>query len=121
MAATTQDHNLSIVVGTVAADSTDRQLAAGNVVRSFDLSVVGEERSSVPIAWWDPPARRAPLSKGQRVVVVGNVRRRFFRAQGATVSRTEVVATTVASATAGNVAKAHAAVAFQLEEPDLVS
>ena len=46
---------------------------------------------TVPVVWFDPPAWPATLDAGAEVVVVGRVRRRFFRAGGATQSRTEVV------------------------------
>ena len=44
------------------------------------------------MAWTAPTAAAASWEAGQAVVVVGHVRRRFFRAGGATQSRTEVVA-----------------------------
>ena len=40
----------------------------------------------------DPPAAVRRLDAGHEVIVVGHVRRRFFRSGGATQSRTEVVA-----------------------------
>ncbi|HEX2851537.1 MAG TPA: hypothetical protein VHN98_13335, partial [Acidimicrobiales bacterium] len=44
---------------------------------------------------WKAPASAATLDAGDEVVVVGHVSRRFFRAGGATQSRTEVVARSV--------------------------
>jgi single-strand DNA-binding protein len=52
------------------------------------------------VAWFDPPASAATFAAGDDVVVVGRVRRRFFRAGGATASRTEVVADRVVPARA---------------------
>jgi single-strand DNA-binding protein len=52
----------------------------------------------VPVAWPDAPDGCLSWEAGLAVVVVGRVRRRFFRAGGATVSRTEVVAQVVAPA-----------------------
>jgi hypothetical protein len=46
----------------------------------------------VPVVWPAPPARAAELAVGDAVVVVGRVRRRFFRSAGRTQSRTEVLA-----------------------------
>jgi single-strand DNA-binding protein len=54
-------------------------------------------RITVPVAWFDPPAK-ASFEAGAEVVVTGYVRRRFFRSGGATQSRTEVVADTVVPA-----------------------
>jgi single-strand DNA-binding protein len=48
---------------------------------------------SAPVAWPDPSdAAARVLSVGAEFLVVGSVRRRFFRVGGATQSRTEVVA-----------------------------
>ncbi|MEE1522166.1 MAG: hypothetical protein V1248_04970 [Acidimicrobiales bacterium] len=47
---------------------------------------------SAPVVRFDPIASERSLSAGERGVVVGRVHRRFFRAGGTTVSRTEVVA-----------------------------
>jgi single-strand DNA-binding protein len=46
---------------------------------------------SVPAVWSDPPAWAATLDAGVGLVIVGRIRRRFFRAGGTTQSRTEVV------------------------------
>jgi hypothetical protein len=87
------------------------------MVISYDLTVRGEidpaassvprsgvaaprRAESVPVAWFEPPAAASSLKVGDDVVVVGRVRRRFFRAGGATASRTEVVAAAVVPARA---------------------
>ena len=54
--------------------------------------------SSVPVAWFDPGALADSLQEGDEVVVVGYVRRRFFRSAATTQSRTEVVAQRVVAA-----------------------
>ena len=90
--------NLAIVIGHLAKDSQVRQLPSGLSLASFDLLVPrpGDQASeTVPIALFDAPAygHSAPdYRSGQELVVVGRVRRRFFRVSGATQSRTEVVA-----------------------------
>lgn len=96
--------NLAVVRGTLSADPASRELPGGSVVVQFDVttSIEFEGRSitqSVPIAWYDP-ARSAlePLAAGSEVVIVGTVRRRFFRVGGATQSRTEVVADAIVPA-----------------------
>jgi hypothetical protein len=53
----------------------------------------------VPVVWHDPPASAYRLDRGDEVLVVGQVRRRFFRSGGAVASRTEVVAETVLKTT----------------------
>ncbi|HET9692593.1 MAG TPA: hypothetical protein VFP61_15710 [Acidimicrobiales bacterium] len=80
---------------------------AGRLVRPAETQVLPSEATlvrlevrvelpaapaeTVPVVWFDPPAWPATLDAGAEVVVVGRVRRRFFRAGGATQSRTEVV------------------------------
>ena len=88
--------NLVVLEGGVTRDPDERQLASGQVVLSFDLAVASDAGppESVPISWPDPD-RRVPVAAGLELVVVGRVRRRFFRAGGATQSRTEVVAARV--------------------------
>ena len=89
--------NLSLIAGTLASPPELRPLPSGSLVLTLQVSVRVAEgpAESVPVAWFDPPATAAGWEPGQEVVVVGRVRRRFFRSAGATVSRTEVVATKV--------------------------
>ena len=51
---------------------------------------VDETAVSVPLVWFDPP-QKVSVVAGDEVSAVGTVRRRFYRAGGATQSRTEVV------------------------------
>lgn len=90
--------NLAVIRGTVPSEPQTRDLPAGGMVVQFDVTTRidndGREANvSVPIAWNDPTAvQLGILVPGAEVVVVGTVRRRFFRVGGATQSRTEVVA-----------------------------
>ena len=85
--------NLVVLEGAVIRDPDQRRLASGQLVSSFDLAVSSSAGppESVPVAWPDPDPRLT-LVAGLDLVVVGRVRRRFFRVGGATQSRTEVVA-----------------------------
>ena len=93
--------NLAVIRGTVPNEPTARDLPAGGVVVQFDVTTRvltdGRETNvSVPVAWMDPTATQlAVVAPGTELVVVGTVRRRFFRVGGATQSRTEVVADAV--------------------------
>jgi single-strand DNA-binding protein len=93
--------NLAVVRGAVSHDPQIRTLPSGGVVVQFDLAtrteIDGATTSvSVPIAWSDPTETNiAVVVAGAELVVVGAVRRRFFRVGGATQSRTEVIADTV--------------------------
>jgi len=94
-------HNLAVVRGAVSHEPNERRLASGAGVVQFDVATRVESDGkhamvSVPIAWHDPsPAQRGLLVVGVDVVVIGTVRRRFFRVGGATQSRTEIVADVV--------------------------
>ena len=71
--------------------------------------------ATVPVVWVDPPGSAA-FAAGDEVVVIGAVRRRFFRAGGATQSRTEVLATSVVkSSQRRTVAKVLAEAVGQIE------
>ena len=70
-----------------------RELPSGSVLVELDVTARCEcGASSVPVVWFDPGARADSLRAGDAVLVVGQVRRRFFRAGTTTQSRTEVVA-----------------------------
>ncbi len=87
------ERNVVVLRGTLAADPRTRELPSGSVLTQLDLTTRDSTGTqSVPVAWFDPPAASAELAAGDELVVIGSVRRRFFRAGGATQSRTEVVA-----------------------------
>lgn len=86
--------NLAILVGTLSRDAEVRTLPSGDEILTLELSVRPDDgpAESVPIAWPGAPASAAGWTAGEQLLVTGRVRRRFFRAGGATQSRTEVVA-----------------------------
>jgi single-strand DNA-binding protein len=85
--------NLSVVRGTIVDEPHRRELPSGGRAVQFDVAVVGDSGTQrVPVSWIDPPAGVDDvLVADVAVVVVGEVRRRFFRVAGSTQSRTEVV------------------------------
>jgi len=89
--------NLAVLRGCVRGAPVIRALPSGRTVLQFDLTttIIGDGRAltiSVPVAWADPSrAATGLVTDGADLVVVGSVRRRFFRVGGATQSRTEVV------------------------------
>jgi len=87
--------NVAILVGTLSRPAEHRTLPSGDHLIVLDLTVRPPEgpAESVPVAWPDGSAAATAWPVGTEVLVVGRVRRRFFRAGGATQSRTEVVAT----------------------------
>jgi single-strand DNA-binding protein len=90
--------NVVVLRGTLSSDPVDRTLASGSTIWNLEVTTRTEEGSfSAPVAWIDPP-HPPRVAAGDDVVVVGQVRRRFFRAGGITQSRTEVVAAAVVPA-----------------------
>ena len=91
--------NLTVVRGRLSRPASIRELPSGTRLASLDVTagrdVEGEAADSVPVVWRDPPASAESLDTDDDVVVVGRVRRRFFRSGGATQSRTEVEADVV--------------------------
>jgi single-strand DNA-binding protein len=88
------DHNLAIVQGTLSSDPRERVLPSGDRLLSLEITCrLDGETTTVPIAWFDPSAAALRWAAGDRVVVTGRIRRRFFRSGSSTASRTEVVAT----------------------------
>jgi len=88
-------NNLVIVRGIVRSEATMRELASGDTVCQFDVRVEradGGGAADVPVSWFGAPT--AP-NAGEPVVVVGEVRRRFYRVGGATRASTDVLATHV--------------------------
>lgn len=92
--------NLVVLQGRLSRPSEERLVPSGDRLLQLEITIPrdGEKAESVPVVWFDAPAAAASLDVDQEVVVVGRVRRRFFRAGGATQSRTEVVAEQVVAA-----------------------
>ena len=91
--------NVVVLRGAVVRLPEIRELPSGSRSCSFDVRTTGPDgrAETVPVSWADPPAAdEEALLEGAEVLVVGRIRRRFFRSGGATQSRTEVVAERVA-------------------------
>lgn len=86
--------NVVLLVGTLSRDPEARALPSGDALLSFDLTTrwADEPADSTPVVWFEPSESASALAAGSSVVVIGRVRRRFFRSAGITQSRTEVVA-----------------------------
>ncbi|KAB7742995.1 single-stranded DNA-binding protein [Nostocoides sp. F2B08] len=106
--------NTVVLVGRVSAAPEVRELPSGDALVTFRLVVPrpgrrrdagatkrsATERTTVDVidvACWTARTRRSALrlEAGDRARVEGSLRRRFFRAGGATASRYEVEATSV--------------------------
>ena len=78
--------SVCIVAGTVAGEATVVDLADGRILHCFDLRT-----SDGPINLVIENNTHTVPSPGDPVVVIGRIRRRFFRAGGATAARTELL------------------------------
>lgn len=89
--------NMAIVIGNLAKPVEVRNLSSGVSIANFDLVVpqIDGTPDTVPVALFEPPDEALQWAAGEALVVVGRVRRRFFRAGPSTQSRTEVVAENV--------------------------
>ena len=90
--------NITVLHGELRGEPQPRPLPSGDVVVAYEVAVPardGGRPDTVPVVWPNPPSASATLGPGTEVVVVGRVRRRFFRAGGVTQSRTEVVAESI--------------------------
>jgi single-strand DNA-binding protein len=86
--------NMAVVIGSLTKPVDIRSLPSGTSVASFDLQVLRTDQSAetVPVTLSETPELVADWAVGEQLLVIGRVRRRFFRAGGSTQSRTEVVA-----------------------------
>ncbi len=92
--------NIVVLIGRLARPASVRQLPSGDSLVEYQLTVPrpGQRAESVPVVWEHPPASAVDHDTDTEVVVVGRVRRRFFRSATRTESRTEVVADVVVPA-----------------------
>ena len=92
--------NVVALVGRLARPPEIKELPSGDRLVAYEVTVSreGERAEGVPVVWFGAPASAADHDVDDTVVVVGRVRRRFYRPGGATQSRTEVVADIVVAA-----------------------
>jgi single-strand DNA-binding protein len=111
--------NLVTLLGRLSRPAEQRLLPSGDRLVALEVTLAGPEGKdeTVPVVWFDAPATAGSLDTGRPVLVVGRVRRRFYRANGMTQSRTEVVAETVVPTSQGKrVAAALRAAATRLDD-----
>ena len=73
--------NLSVLRGAISGPPEIRALESGRRIATLAVRTsAGDGRNtSVPVTVWDPPAWLETLAADDAVLVVGRVRRRFFR------------------------------------------
>ena len=85
--------NLAVLHGPLSADPEIRTLPSGSQVANLAVRTPAADRStSVPVTVWDPPAWVSEIAEGDDVIVLGAVRRRFYRNGNGTGSRVDVEA-----------------------------
>ena len=89
--------NIVVLRGTLSSAPQVRELPSGSTVVSYEVTVRPDEgpAETVPVSWFEAPPSAATLASGCEVLVTGRVRRRFFRMEARTGSRTDVVAAAV--------------------------
>lgn len=89
--------NIVVLEGTLSSPPAARTLPSGDVLVTYEVTTRSADgpAASVPVVWFDPPARATELETGAAVVVTGIIRRRFYRTPAGTRSSTEVVADVV--------------------------
>jgi single-strand DNA-binding protein len=93
--------NIVVLRGSLSRPPVTRELPSGDLLVTYEVTVRpadGARAETVPVTWFEAPVSAADIPVDEDVVVCGRVRRRFFRADGATQSRVEVVATRVVPA-----------------------
>lgn len=94
--------NLAVITGRLSSDPVTRTLPSGDPLTTYEITVPRADGpdDTVPAVLIGGAGPKG-LVAGDAVLVLGRVRRRFFRAGGATASRTEVVADRVVRANRG--------------------
>jgi single-strand DNA-binding protein len=91
--------NVAVLRGELSRDPEMRELPSGDRIVNYEITVRDTSPAeSVPVVWIEPTATWDAVAAGDEVMVVGRVRRRFFRTNQGTASRTEVVADRVVAA-----------------------
>ncbi|MET0421339.1 MAG: hypothetical protein ABW073_06520 [Acidimicrobiia bacterium] len=92
--------NVSVICGACSGPPEIRVLESGTRLATLALRCpTGDDRAtSVPVTVWDPPAWLDTVEAGDRLVVVGKLRRRFFQRPGGVGSRVDVEAELVGRA-----------------------
>jgi single-strand DNA-binding protein len=95
----TESFNVAIVRGTCSSPPDLRVLPSSQRLAQLQVTTRVDGRAmSVPVSVIDPPPWLEDLEAGDELVVLGSVRRRFFRAAGTTASRVEIEADVVCRA-----------------------
>jgi single-strand DNA-binding protein len=89
--------NVVVLRGTLSRAPEERVLESGSRLVRYEVTTREGESAAetAPVAWLDAPAAALAFAAGDEVVVIGRVRRRWFRRGPLTESRVEVSADSV--------------------------
>ena len=91
-----ESFNVAVVRGACSSPPELRVLPSDQRLAQLQLTTRVDGRAmSVPVSVIDPAAWVDSLETGDEIIVLGAVRRRFFRAGGVTASRVEIEAEVV--------------------------
>lgn len=92
--------NVVVLRGKLSRAPDERALESGARLVRFEVTTRDDDggADTAPVSWLGAPAGAANFDAGDEVLVVGRVRRRWFRRGPATESRVEVSADAVVSA-----------------------
>ena len=87
--------NVVVLQGALSRPAEERELPSGDRLVALEVTTRTPDgvAATVPVVWIGGPT--CAWDQGEEVLVVGHVRRRWFKTAGATQSRTEVLATQV--------------------------
>ncbi|MFQ5524410.1 MAG: single-stranded DNA-binding protein [Acidimicrobiia bacterium] len=95
------DLNLIVLCGQLATDPELRVFESGTRLMRYLVTIRADHPRKrvdvIPVTLWDPPADLIDSGprKGERVMVVGSVQRRYWEADDGRRSRVEVVAESI--------------------------
>ena len=89
--------NVVVLRGKLSRAPDERELDSGARLVRYEVTTRADDgpADTSPVAWLGAPASAVAFEAGEEVVVVGRVRRRWFRRGPATESRVEVAADAV--------------------------
>jgi single-stranded DNA-binding protein len=92
--------NVVILRGHLSRPPEERELPSGDRLLVYDVTMPADARpaDTARVVWFGGPPSALGLEPDEEVVVVGRVRRRFYKAAGFTQSQTDVVADAVVPA-----------------------
>ena len=91
--------NIVVLRGVLSSPPRTKRLPSGTELVNWEITTpAADGKVSVPVSWFDPPATARSFEAGAEVVVVGVVRRRFYRTGHGTASATDVHAVAACAA-----------------------